>query len=74
MSGAISRIGSREAGSIVRPSLAARRYRAQHAHRVFAVARFRVADHSRSTRFFRVGEAAVEVDHLFGRPDRSRAR
>ena len=46
--------------------LGAKPHRAQHAHRVLAVARLRVADHAQHA-LLQVGEAAVEVDHLLGR-------
>ena len=72
-SGARRLIGARVAPSIVRPSLAREPHRAQHAHRVLAKARLRVADHAQRA-LFQVGEAAVVVDHLARLCSRSRAR
>jgi hypothetical protein len=67
ISGAITRIGALLAGSMVNFSLAAKAHHAQHAHRVFAVARFGFADDAQLLGAD-VGDAAVVVQHrLAGR-------
>jgi hypothetical protein len=48
------------------PELRGEAYRAQHAHRVLAIARLRVADNPQHA-LLQVREPAVEVDHLFAR-------
>ncbi len=57
------RIGARVAASSVRTELRRHAHRAQHAHRVLAVARLRIADHAQHA-FAQVGQSAVVSDDL----------
>src|SRR4051812_24587930 len=40
-------------------------YRAQHAHRIFAIALIRVSDHAQAARF-QIGKPATEIEDLLG--------